>query len=139
MYRSPERVVELIRREHAADPGLSLSGLAQRHRVSRAVVRAALDLTAEPTLPPAQRPRPLLLDPVSHLIDDMLRQEIESGARLSNQRILQRLASEAGFEAASLSTLRNYVHRRRPQLQAETDGHDAGPDRGEGRPAPSSC
>ncbi|WP_420037178.1 hypothetical protein ACN2WE_37580 [Streptomyces sp. cg28] len=124
MYRSPERVAELIRRERETDPRVPVADLAQRHRVSRAVVLAALGLLPEPT--PVREPRPLLLDPVTDLIDDMLRRELESGVRLSNRRILERLASEAGFDAASLSTLRNYVHRRRPEIRQDARGHSAG-------------
>ncbi|MER5946249.1 hypothetical protein ABT127_09345 [Streptomyces sp. NPDC001904] len=125
MYRSPERVTELIRREREADPRVPVSDLAQRHRVSRAVVLAALGLPPEPAPTPPRERRPLLLDPVSDLIDDMLRRELDSGVRLSNRQILERLASEADFEAASLSTVRNYVHRRRPEIRHDSRGHSA--------------
>ncbi|MEV6700958.1 hypothetical protein AB0M68_27960 [Streptomyces sp. NPDC051453] len=111
-----------------------MSDLAQRHRVPRAVVQSALGFHPEPAPLRSHQRRPRLLDPVHDLIDRMLRQEYaDDGVRLSNRKILQRLADEAGFEAASLSTLRNYVCKRRPQIQAElttdlqrADDHDPG-------------
>ncbi|MFJ4716868.1 hypothetical protein [Streptomyces sp. NPDC088785] len=121
MYRSPDLVAHRIRRDRGADPGRTVSELAQRHRVSRKVVLEALGL--EPEAPPAPAPpaRPRLLDPVRDLIDDLLRRELEEAGqpRLTNTRIHEHLAQEAGFTAASVSTVRDYVRRRRPEIRSE--------------------
>ncbi|MFB8271148.1 hypothetical protein ACFC96_31680 [Streptomyces sp. NPDC055955] len=132
MYRSHERTAERIRQDRKADPYISVSDLVLKYRVSRNAVRGVLGLPPEPAQPRPSQRRPLLLDPVRGLIDDMLCQEHQDhGVRLSHRKILQRLEGEAGFEAVSLSTLRNYVRKRRPEIQAEQadvsqrmDGHE---------------
>ncbi|WP_353940190.1 hypothetical protein ABII15_00400 [Streptomyces sp. HUAS MG91] len=122
MYRSPERSAARIRQDQQADPGLTVSELAQRHRVSRRIVEEALG--REPAPPPARHRAPRLMDPVAGFLDEILRREARGEeAAHSIRRILQRLADEAEFTAASHSTVRDHVRRRRQEIQAETAGN----------------
>jgi transposase len=120
VYRSREWIFERIRRDRRLDPAVSGRTLAQRYKVSRNTVAKAL---AHPV--PAGRkkppPRPSVLEPVRGFIDAMLRADIDAPKKQRHtiDRILQRLAAEHDFEHASYSTVRDYVRKRRPQIELE--------------------
>jgi transposase len=120
VYRSREWLFERIRRDHRLDPSLSGRALAQRYKVSRNTVAKAL---ASPV--PSRRkkppPRASVLEPVKGFIDAMLREDVKAPKKQKHtiDRILERLAGERDFEHASYSTVRNYVRRRRLQIELE--------------------
>lgn len=120
MYRSREWLYERIRRDRRADPSVSARALAQRYRVSRNTVAKALScpVPLKRKVPP---PRKSVLEPVTGFIDAMLRADIDAPRKQRHtiDRICQRLAAEHDFEQASYSTVRDYVRKRRPQIQLE--------------------
>lgn len=120
MYRSREWVFERIRRDRRQDPTVSGRVLAQRYRVSRNTVAKALvsPVPARRKKPP---PRVSVLEPVKGFIDAMLREDLAAPRKQKHtiDRIVQRLAAERDFERASYSTVRDYVRRRRPQVELE--------------------
>ncbi|MGH3849582.1 MAG: IS21 family transposase, partial [Pseudonocardiaceae bacterium] len=100
--------------------GLSVRELARRHGVHRRTVRQAL-LAPEP---PPRKPRvhsAPRLDPFKDAIDAMLIEDVTAPRKQRHTavRVLARLAEEHGAVNLSYSTVRDYVHRRRPELDAE--------------------
>ncbi|MBM9617604.1 hypothetical protein [Streptomyces zhihengii] len=115
MYRSREWILDRIRGDHRRSPHTPLQVLASRHRVSQRMVAEALALD----LPyRARRPRHGLLAPVRPAIDRMLTEDLHRPPRERHtvRRILERLAAEHDFTAASYSTVRDYVRLRRAEL-----------------------
>ena len=108
-----------IRRDARVEE-LSIRELARRHGVGRPTVRQAL-LQAEP---PARKPRVRAaprLDVFKSVIDEMLRQDLDAPRkqRHTARRVFARLADEHGATALSYSTVRDYVRRRRPEIDIE--------------------
>jgi hypothetical protein len=112
-------VFAAIRRDRRDDPTVSARTLAKRHGVSRRTVAMAL-ANAVPLQRKALPPRVSVLDPVVERIDDMLWSDVSAPRKQRHtvRRIRQRLLTEHGFNAA-YTTVRDYVHRRRPQIVAE--------------------
>ena len=109
-----------IRRDARVEE-LSIRALAERHGVHRRTVRQALASAA----PPARKPRVLAapkLDPAKPLIDAMPREDLTSHCKQQHtaRRVLARLVDEHAVEDVSYASVRDYVARRRPQIQAET-------------------
>lgn len=109
----------LIRRDARVE-GLSIRELARRHGVARATVRMALS-QAEP--PPRKTPVRVSprLESFKRAIDAMLEEDLTAPRkqRHTARRILARLAEEHGATELSYSTVRDYVHHRRPVIDAE--------------------
>jgi transposase len=120
VYRSREWIFERIRRDRRIDPSVSGRTLAQRYKVSRNTVAKALScpVPAKRKKPP---PRQSVLEPVTGFIDAMLRQDLMAPKKQKHtiDRVLERLAGEHDFEQASYSTVRDYIRKRRPQLELE--------------------
>ncbi|MFH8577232.1 IS21 family transposase [Streptomyces zaomyceticus] len=119
MHRSREWLFEKIRRAHR-EGGLSGREIAARFKVSRNTVRKAL----ESPVPPKRKsppPRKSVLEPVKGFIDAMLREDLDAPAKQKHTipRVMERLAAEHDFELAGLTTVYDYVARRRPQIRAE--------------------
>jgi hypothetical protein len=117
VYRSREWIFERIRRDRRNDPTVSQRTLAQRYRVSRKTVVKALSHPVPPVRKPLP-PRASVLEPVKGFIDGMLREDTRAPRKQRHtvNRILQRLAAERDFEQASYSTVRDYVRKRRPEI-----------------------
>jgi hypothetical protein len=115
VYRSREWISERIRRDRRLDPMVSQRTLAQRYRVSRKTVVKALSHPVPPVRKPPP-PRVSVLKPV----EGLHRRDAVGGhsrkQRHTINRILQRLATERDFEQASYSTVRDYVRKRRPEI-----------------------
>ncbi|MDP9460814.1 MAG: IS21 family transposase [Actinomycetota bacterium] len=110
---------EAIRR-HARLEELSIRALAERHGVHRRTVRQALAAAA----PPARKPRAFAapkLDRAKPLIDAMLREDLTAHRKQQHtaRRVLARLVDEHQISELSYASVRDYVARRRPQIQAE--------------------
>jgi transposase len=110
---------EAIRRDRRLEE-LSIRALAARYGVHRRTVRQALE---SPVPPPRKRrcqaaPK---LDPVRSLIDAMLREDLTAPRkqRHTARRVLARLADEHDVRDLSYSTVRDYVHVRRSEINAE--------------------
>ncbi|MFL2000115.1 IS21 family transposase [Microbacterium sp. A1-JK] len=108
-----------IRRDARVE-GLSIRELARRHGVGRPTVRQAL-LQAEP---PPRKPRVRTaprLDAFKAAIDEMLRQDLNAPRkqRHTARRVFARLADEHDATELSYSTVRDYVRRRRPEIDIE--------------------
>jgi len=106
-----------IRRDARVE-GLSIRELARRHGVGRPTVRQAL----EHAEPPPRKPRVWTaprLDRFKPVIDDMLRQDLDAPRkqRHTARRIFARLADEHHATDLSYSTVRNYVRRRRSEIE----------------------
>ena len=119
MAVSRVELFEAIRRDARLEE-LSIRALAERHGVHRRTVRRALASAA----PPARRPRVFAapkLDPAKPLIDAMLREDLTAHRKQQHtaRRVLARLIDEHGLHALSYASVRDYVARRRPQIQAE--------------------
>jgi transposase len=116
---SKAELFEVIRRD-ARREELSIRALADRHGVHRRTVRAALaSATPAPRKPrTAQAPK---LDPLKAFIDAMLVADLDAPRKQKHtaRRILARLVDEHGAADLSYSAVRDYVHRRRPQVVAE--------------------
>lgn len=99
---------------------LSIRELSRRHGVARETVRAAL-LRAEPL--PRKVPDRVAtrLAPFKAAIDGMLTEDLiaPKKQRHTARRVLARLAEEHGAVELSYSTVRDYVARRRPVIDAE--------------------
>jgi len=112
---------ERIRRDRRADPQVSQRELMRRHGVSRRTVVQALTAAAVP--PPRKRPvrDRRVLEPVMHLVDEMLRADLAAPRKQRHtiERICQRLAVEYDFREASYTAVRDYVAWRRPELAAQ--------------------
>ncbi|MDY7529968.1 MULTISPECIES: IS21 family transposase [unclassified Cryobacterium] len=107
-----------IRRDARVE-GVSIRELARRYGVGRPTVRQAL-LQAEP-LPRKPRVRSApRLDAFKRVIDEMLRLDTEAPRKQKHtaRRVFARLADEHGATDLSYSTVRNYVRRRRPEIDA---------------------
>lgn len=114
----PSRVelFERIRRDRRLE-GLSIRELAERHRVHRRAVRAALASAVPPPRKPyARRLRPAL-DAWAEVIDGWLitDREVPRKQRHTARRIWQRLVAEHGAQLAEV-TVSRYVARRRLEL-----------------------
>lgn len=110
---------EAIRRDARLE-ALSIRALAERHGVHRRTVRQALAAAA----PPARKPRVFAapkLDPAKPLIDAMLREDLTAHRKQQHtaRRVLARLVDEHEMSEVSYASVRDYVARRRPQIQAE--------------------
>jgi hypothetical protein len=108
-----------IRRDARVEE-LSIRELARRHGVGRPTVRQAL-LRAEP---PARKLRVRTaprLDGFKPAIDEMLRQDLDAARkqRHTARRVFARLADEQDATELSYSTVRDYVRRRRPEIDIE--------------------
>jgi len=107
-------------RKDQRDEDLSIRGLAERHRVHRRTVRAALVSSVPP-----QRKVPVrtarVLEPFKPVIDVMLRADLDAPRkqRHTARRVLARLVDEHGADGLSYSTVRDYLAKRRPEVWAE--------------------
>lgn len=112
------KLFALIRRDARVE-GLSIRELARRHGVGRPTVRQALAQAEPPARKPRVRSAPRL-DPFKDSIDEMLRLDIEAPRkqRHTARRVFARLADEHGATQLSYSTVRDYVRRRRPEIDA---------------------
>lgn len=108
-----------IRRDGRVE-SLSIRELARRHGVGRPTVRQALAQAEPPPCRPRVRMAPRL-DGFKSVIDAMLRQDLESPRkhRHTARRIFARLAEEHGATELSYPTVRDYVRRRRPEINIE--------------------
>ena len=108
-----------IRRDARVE-GLSIRELARRHGVGRPTVRLALGQAEPPERKPRVRTAPRL-ETFKPVIDAMLRQDLEAPRkqRHTARRIFARLADEHGATELSYSTVRDYVRKRRPEIDAE--------------------
>jgi transposase len=107
---------ERIRRDRRVE-GLSIRELAERHRVHRRAVRAALvSAVPPPRKPYARRVRPAI-DAWAEVIDGWLiaDRELPRKQRHTARRIWQRLVAEHGAALAEV-TVSRYVARRRVEL-----------------------
>ena len=110
---------EAIRRDHRLED-VSIRALAERHGVHRRTVRQALAAAA----PPPRKPRVFAapkLDPAKPLIDAMLREDLTAHRKQQHtaRRVLARLVDEHSMDEVSYASVRDYVARRRPEIQAE--------------------
>ncbi len=110
---------EAIRRDARLEE-LSIRALAERHGVHRRTVRQALAAAAPPARKPRVFPAPKL-DPAKPLIDAMLREDLTAHRKQQHtgRRVLARLVDEHAVDEVSYASVRDYVARRRPQIQAE--------------------
>jgi len=112
-----------IRRDARVE-GLSIRELSRRHRVSRETVRAAL-AQAEPSPRKVPVRVAVRLEAFKPAIDAMLVEDTTAPRkqRHTARRILARLADEHGAVELSYSTVRDYVRRRRPEIDAKVGRH----------------
>lgn len=117
--RSRVELFEAIRRDRRLEE-LSIRQLAERHKVHRRTVRAALASAEPPSRKVPQRAAPKL-DRVAPLVDAMLRGDLTAPRKQQHtaRRVLARLVDEHDVTDVSYWTVRDYVARRRPQIQAE--------------------
>src|ERR1019366_3372870 len=112
-----------IRRD-ARGEGLSIREISRRHGVSRETVRTALAQGS-----PAPRKIPVRvagrLESFKSAIDAMLLEDTTAPRkqRHTARRVLARLADEHGATELSYSTVRDYVRRRRPEIDAVAGRH----------------
>ena len=108
-----------IRRDARVEQ-LSIRKLSRRHGVSRETIRAALAdaVPRAQKVPIRSSPR---LDAFKSAIDEMLTADVTAPRkqRHTARRVLARLAEEHGASQLSYSTVRDYVARRRPEIDAE--------------------
>lgn len=107
-----------IRRDARVE-GLSIRELARRHGVGQPTVRQALLQAEPPPRKPRVRSAPRL-DAFKNAIDEMLRLDTEAPRKQKHtaRRVFARLADEHGATDLSYSTVRNYIRRRRPEIDA---------------------
>ncbi len=109
---------EAIRRD-ARREELSIRALAERHGVHRRTVRAALEsaMTAARKVPVRVAPK---LEPAKPLIDAMLVEDLTAWRKQQHtaRRVLARLVDEHGMTELTYSAVRDYVAKRRPEIQA---------------------
>ena len=105
-----------IRRDARVE-GLSVRGLARRHRCGRATVRMALANAVPPPRKTPVRSSPRL-EPFKKAIDAMLVSDVDAPRkqRHTARRIHNRLIDEYGATQLSYSTVRDYVRVRRAQI-----------------------
>ncbi|HXG90162.1 IS21 family transposase [Plantibacter sp. RU18] len=112
-----------IRRDARVEE-LSIRELSRRHGVARETVRTAL-AQAEPS--PRKVPVRVAakLEMFKPAIDAMLLQDTTAPRkqRHTARRVLARLADEHGAVELSYSTVRDYVRRRRPEIDAQVGRH----------------
>jgi transposase len=110
---------EAIRRDRRLEE-LSIRALAKRYGVHRRTVRQALESPVPPLRKRRSQAAPKL-DPVRSLIDAMLREDLTAPRkqRHTARRVLARLVDEHGVRDLSYSTVRDYVHVRRSEINAE--------------------
>jgi transposase len=108
-----------IRRDARVED-LSIRELARRHGVGRPTVRQALAQAEPPARKPRVRTAPRL-DAFKPAIDEMLRQDLDAPRkqRHTARRVFARLADEHEATELSYSTVRDYVRRRRPEIDIE--------------------
>ncbi|AMM22786.1 transposase (plasmid) [Frondihabitans sp. PAMC 28766] len=108
-----------IRRDARVE-GLSIRELARRHGVGRPTVRQALAQAEPPARKSRVRTAPRL-DAFKAAIDEMLRQDLDAPRkqRHTARRVFARLAEEHDATELSYSTDRDYVRRRRPEIDLE--------------------
>lgn len=120
MALSRVELFERIRRDRRVDPQVSVRALAGKYRVHRRTVREALEAAVprERKKPPRRRS---VLEPAHGWIDAMLREDLTAPRKQRHTivRIHQRLVAEHGFTSAGVTTVRDYVRGRRPQIVAE--------------------
>jgi len=109
---------EAIRRDARCED-LSIRALAERHGVHRRTVRAALaSAVPEPRKVPVRvAPK---LEAAKPLIDAMLVADLTAWRKQQHtaRRVLARLVDEHAMSELSYSAVRDYVARRRPEIQA---------------------
>jgi transposase len=112
---------ERIRRDARLEPNLSHRELARRHGVHRRTVRTALTSAVPPPRKTPRTGRRGVLDPVTGVIDAMLREDLSAPRKQRHTvaRIRGRLVAEQGFSAAAYSTVAAYVARRRVEIADE--------------------
>jgi transposase len=117
--RSKVELFEAIRRDARVEE-VSIRGLADRYGVHRRTVRQALAAAEPPARKVVVRAAPRL-DPAKALIDAMLREDLTAPRkqRHTARRVHARLIDEHGLTEITYSTVRDYVHERRPQIWAE--------------------
>ncbi len=109
---------EAIRRD-ARREELSIRALAEQHGVHRRTVRAALASAV-----PAARKVPVRVAPklevAKLLIDAMLVEDLTAWRKQQHtaRRVLARLVDEHGMTELTYSAVRDYVAKRRPEVQA---------------------
>ena len=108
-----------IRRDARVE-GLSIRELARRHAVGRPTVRQALAQAEPPARKPRVRRAPRL-EVFKPAIDVMLRQDLDAPRkqRHTARRVFARLAEEHNATELSYSTVRDYVRRRRLEIDME--------------------
>jgi transposase len=105
---------------------MSIRALSRKYDVHRRTVREAIASPVPPARKvPARRAR--VLDEVRGLVDEMLREDLAAPRkqRHTAQRVFERLCDEHGA-AVSYSYVAKYVHRRRPEIEAERRSAEAG-------------
>jgi len=107
-------------RHDARVEDVSIRELSRRHGVARETVRAAL-LRAEPLSRKIPERTATRLAPFKDAIDGMLTEDLTAPKkqRHTARRVLARLAEEHAAVDLSYSTVRDYVARRRPVIDAE--------------------
>ncbi|KQO02145.1 transposase [Arthrobacter sp. Leaf234] len=121
---SKVELFEQIRRDARVN-GDSIRFLARKYRVARRTVRQALASAEPPRRKPPVRNAPQL-GRFKPLIDSMLREDLSAPRkqRHTAQRIHDRLVDEHGGKL-SYSTVRQYVKKRRPELEREAGASTA--------------
>ncbi len=118
----PRTKVELfaaIRRDARMEK-LSIRELSRRYGVHRRLVREALT-SPWPTARKPMPPRSSVLDPYKHLIDSILRADLDAPRkqRHTAKRVFDRLVDEHGMENVSYGRVRDYIRRRKPEIWVE--------------------
>ena len=117
--RSRVELFAAIRRDARVEE-CSIRELAERYHVHRRTVRQALTSAMPPPRKTPARISPRLA-PFKATIDGMLRGDLDAPKkqRHTARRVLARLVDEHGATDLSYSTVRDYVHKRRPEIAAE--------------------
>jgi transposase len=102
--------------------GMSIRALADKYEVHRRTVRQAIESVVPPERRSPARATPVL-NQVRGWVDEMLREDLQAHRkqRHTARRVFQRLVDEHDA-LVSYSYVAKYVHRRRPQIQAEAQG-----------------
>lgn len=115
---SKVELFEQIRRDTRIN-GDSIRSLAKKYRVARRTIRQAMASAEPPRRKPPVRDAPQL-GQFKSIIDGMLREDLSAPRkqRHTAQRIHDRVVDEYGGKM-SYSTVRQYVKKRRPEIDAE--------------------